>query len=386
MFSTLLNVFINISLVVIILSVLVFIHELGHFLAAKAIDAKVIEFAVGMGPKIFSFFIGETEYSLRIFPIGGYARIYGEEDEDDKKYKKEPKRSLANKTNLQKIFVMIAGVLMNLLLAVIIFFFLLAQTNFKIFLSNDYRNFNPIGATISLDRLGDVGYSGIVDGTPAKQFHLQNEGVIKSVDSKSLTYSYELKTILADDKGKVIVLNICGTDGNNCKDYSIKVGDDGKLGIYLYDNYVTQVDYTKYKYLAGFSHSINTLKILDIALSNIINTAKSSGDYAPVVNSVSGPVGVYVVVDKLKSDGYQALFELTANLSLTLFIMNLLPIPALDGGRILLIVIEMITRKKINRRLEAIIINVSFILLLLFIAVIMVKDIVFFKQMSALLK
>ncbi|HVX93243.1 MAG TPA: site-2 protease family protein, partial [Candidatus Dojkabacteria bacterium] len=73
-----LNIIINISLVILILSVLVFIHELGHYLAAKAINAKVFEFAIGMGPKLFSFFIGETEYSFRALPIGGYVRIYGE--------------------------------------------------------------------------------------------------------------------------------------------------------------------------------------------------------------------------------------------------------------------------------------------------------------------
>src|SRR5690606_14933953 len=110
------------------------------------------------------------------------------------------------------------------------------------------------------------------------------------------------------------------------------------------------------------------------------------GDYSQVVNSVSGPVGIYVIIDHFKAYGWQTIVGLIADFSLTLAVMNALPIPALDGGRVLLIVVELIRGKPLNKRLEAAVINISFLLLLLLMIVVIFKDIFTIDQLRSLLK
>ena len=212
-----------------------------------------------------------------------------------------------------------------------------------------------------------------------------DKGIIKSIDGEDVD-SLEFRNIISEKKGKEIVLNACDESGNSCKDYNIKVGDDGKIGIYITDNVLFYMDYSENKLFSGVTHSINYIRIVGMKLSDVFGNAKYTGDYSEVVGGVSGPVGLYLIVDQLKEYGVVLLVEITASLSLTLVIMNLLPIPALDGGRILLVIIEMIIRKPLNKKIEALVINISFILLMILMFSIIIKDIVFFNDIKELIE
>ena len=379
-----LDIILNISIVILILSVLVFVHELGHLIAAKLINAKVFEFAIGFGPKLFSKYFGETEYSIRALPLGGYVNILGE-THDEELESKDPKRSLRNKSGIQKIFVMIAGVTMNFILAVIIYFFLLLSVDFKMPISSELKDFSPLGAKITKEVVGEFKYTSLIDDLPAKRSGMLDKGIIKSIDGEDVD-SLEFRNIISEKKGKEIVLNACDESGNSCKDYNIKVGDDGKIGIYITDNVLFYMDYSENKLFSGVTHSINYIRIVGMKLSDVFGNAKYTGDYSEVVGGVSGPVGLYLIVDQLKEYGVVLLVEITASLSLTLVITNLLPIPALDGGRILLVIIEMIIRKPLNKKIEALVINISFILLMILMFSIIIKDIVFFNDIKELIE
>jgi len=378
-----LDFLLNILIVIVILGVLVFVHELGHLLAAKLIKAKVFEFAIGFGPKLFSFYIGETEYSVRLLPLGGYVNILGESHEEELE-NLEPERSLRNKSGLQKIFVMIAGVTINFILAIIIYFFLILSSDFKVPISYELKDFHPLGGSIIKEIRGDLEYDKLQEDYPAKKAGIPEKGIIRSFNGNVLD-SLELRKSIAENKGKEIVLNVCSDTGDNCKDYNITVNEDGKIGMMIIDNVILYIDYSENKLLSGFNHSINYIRIVGIKLSEMFGNAKQTGDYSEVVGGVSGPIGLYLIVDQLKEYGALVLVEITASLSLTLVIMNILPIPALDGGRILLVVIEMIIRKPLNKKIEALIINISFILLMILMFSVIIKDIVFFNDIKELI-
>ncbi len=133
---------INILLFLLVIGILTFVHELGHFLAAKAVGAKVFEFALGFGPKLISKKIGETEYSIRILPFGGYVKILGDGDPGKEEIKKEDKgRDLSKKPKWQQIIVMLAGVTMNIILGVTIYYIVLFSNGWELILNNEFADF-----------------------------------------------------------------------------------------------------------------------------------------------------------------------------------------------------------------------------------------------------
>ena len=128
--------------------------------------------------------------------------------------------------------------------------------------------------------------------------------------------------------------------------------------------------------IAGFGHLLNVCKLSAQRISGLFATAKETGDYSEVANTFSGPVGIYVVIDYFKQFGLISIISLMADLSLSLAIMNILPIPALDGGRILILIVESVVKKDLNEEIEAKIINISFALLIILVIAIFIKDIV----------
>ncbi len=363
-----------------IIGVLVFIHELGHYLVARRVGAKVEEFALGLGPKIWGFKRGETEYKINLFPLGGYVKILGESDNKDSN---DP-QNLRNKTPIQKIAVMIAGVTMNFVLAVILYHVIFLNTGYKFYLPESFADFKPVGGVVAIEKLSDkVEYNGLAEGLGAKKAGIPEQGEIKSVNGRNLEYTYELPQILRDYAGKSVDLEICT---QACKTYSVVVSEEGKIGITILPNYVHVLTYENNKLISGVSHGVNMVRVMVTGISDIFSQAKQSGDYSKAVNTLSGPVGIYLAVDSVKQYGVISILGLAADLSLVLAFMNLLPIPALDGGRILLTLPELLLRKRLNPKLEVILINGSFILLILLMLAVMVKDIVYFDSLKELFK
>lgn len=367
------SVVVNILLFLLVVSILTFVHELGHFIAAKVIGAMVFEFAIGFGPKLFSKKIGETMYSIRALPFGGYVKILGDGDSEEKVTKEDEKKNLNKKPKWQRIIVMLAGVTMNILLSISIYYIVLAANGWELVLNQEFKDFKPVGATIYRERDGDVEYE-LIDGGNAQEAGLPEKGIVKSVNGIKIEYTDDVGKIIRSKKGEYISINACIEDV--CTDYSVKVSDEGKVGIYMLSNYMVILSYKENKLFAGFSHIRNSLILMGSKLKGLISQAKVTGDYTELSNSVSGPVGIYFVIDYFKKFGIVTFIGMVADLSVSLAIVNLLPIPALDGGRVFILLIEWIVGKELDEKIESKIINISFIFLIIVILFVIIKDIV----------
>jgi len=378
------SIFVNILLFLLVISILTFVHELGHFISAKIIGAKVLEFSLGFGPKLFSKKWGETLYSFRGLPFGGYVKILGDGDPgEEMNSKADDKRDLRKKPKWQQIFVMLSGVTMNILLAISIYYVVLASNGWELVLNSDFKDFKAIGAEVYLEREGDVEYE-IIEGGKASEAKLPEKGFIKSIDNKEIVYMEEVGEYISTKKGETISLNVCVDE--KCSDYVIEVPEEGKIGISLPSNYLVILSYKEHKLFAGFSHIRNSLVLIGNKLEEMIGNARLSGDYSELSNSVSGPVGIYFVIDYFKKFGAIPFLGMIADLSVSLALVNVLPIPALDGGRVLILLLEWIAGKELDEKIETKIINGSFIFLIILILFIIIKDIVNIDSMKELFK
>ncbi len=378
------SIFVNILLFLLVISILTFVHELGHFVSAKIIGAKVLEFSLGFGPKLFSKKWRETIYSFRGLPFGGYVKILGDGDPgEEMDSKADSKRDLRKKPKWQQIFVMLSGVTMNILLAISIYYVVLASNGWELVLNSDFKDFKAIGAEVYLEREGDVEYE-IIEGGKASEAKLPEKGFIKSIDNKEIVYMEEVGEYISTKKGETISLNVCVDE--KCSDYVIEVPEEGKIGISLPSNYLVILSYKEHKLFAGFSHIRNSLVLIGKKLGEMIGNARLSGDYSELSNSVSGPVGIYFVIDYFKKFGVIPFLGMIADLSVSLALVNVLPIPALDGGRVLILLLEWIAGKELDEKIETKIINGSFIFLIILILFIIIKDIVNIDSMKELFK
>jgi len=378
------SIFVNILLFLLVISILTFVHELGHFISAKIIGAKVLEFSLGFGPKLFSKKWRETIYSFRGLPFGGYVKILGDGDPgEEMNSKADDKRDLRKKPKWQQIFVMLSGVTMNILLAISIYYVVLASNGWELVLNSDFKDFKAIGAEVYLEREGDVEYE-IIEGGKASEAKLPEKGFIKSIDNKEIVYMEEVGEYISTKKGETISLNVCVDE--KCSDYVIEVPEEGKIGISLPSNYLVILSHKEHKLFAGFSHIRNSLVLIGKKLGEMIGNARLSGDYSELSNSVSGPVGIYFVIDYFKKFGVIPFLGMIADLSVSLALVNVLPIPALDGGRVLILLLEWIAGKELDEKIETKIINGSFIFLIILILFIIIKDIVNIDSMKELFK
>lgn len=334
---------------ILILGIIVFIHEFGHFIFAKRAGIYVYEFSLGMGPRIFKFNRknDETDYSLRLFPIGGYVQMAGEEIEMDEKIP-ENKR-MQSKTWVQRFLTIIAGIMFNFILAVVVFFIV-----------------------------------GLVNGAPQNKPYITvveegiNSGIVNAgdrilaVNGKKVIFTDVLVLDVQLNSGKPLSLTVRGTDGidrdvilnpieiNNNGDvsykYGIGLGDDVKTGV------LAAVKYSFIKFA-----SLVTQMVLVVV--NLF-TGKLG------LSSLSGPIGIFSVVGESARAGFINLVYLVGFISLNVGFMNLLPIPALDGGRILFLIIEKIKGSKVDVKVENIIHTIGFALLMLLMLVITFNDII----------
>lgn len=335
----------------IILGSIVFFHELGHFIFAKKAGIYVYEFSLGFGPKIFSFKRknDETEYMIKAIPLGGYVAMAGEEDlEEDEKLKIPEDRKLYNKTWIQRLLVMIAGVMNNFILGFLLLF-IIGLVNGAVFNTNEVDNI-------------------------MKDYPLYNEGVrdgdkiIEINGSKVKNYDdIQTELAIAGEKAK-ISLKIETKNGKE-KEISIKPKYNKKDKNYYYGISVKSVEekgvvaalkYAGYKFASIYKSMLLVIKCL------------FTGEVG--LNSLSGPVGIYSVVGTARSS-LMTLLYLTAYLSINVGFINLIPFPAFDGGRVLFLIIEKIKGSKINPKIENTINAVGFILLMILMVVITVKDV-----------
>ena len=335
---------------ILILGVIVLIHEFGHFFFAKRSGIYVYEFSIGMGPRIYKWTRknDETEYSIRLIPIGGYVQMAGEEVDDDKNIPKNKKFFV--KTFGQKFMTVIAGIMNNFLLAIILLF-LLALFN---------------GAPQNKSIVGEIDRS-----MPAYTAGLKKNDKIISLNGKKIYSNDVLALELQVNSGKEIVLGV----ERNGKTYDINIKPvikkEGGVPVYRYGFAIN--DEVKKGFFASIIYAFSkTISLLHQMILTIYYLATGAIGF----KSFSGPVGIYNIVGQARQSGFWSLVSLTTLLSINVGFINLLPLPAFDGGRLLFIIIEKLSGKKVDPKLENTIHSVGFFLLMALMLLITYNDII----------
>ncbi len=335
-----------------ILGIIILVHEFGHFIWAKMSHVFIYEFSIGMGPVIFSHKGKDgIYYNIRALPIGGFVQMAGEVYEDDKKIKKE--QFLCNRPWYQRLVILVAGVMNNFILAIILLFVMALIW----------------GPTSSTPKVLDV-----QENSAAMEAGMQDGDIITAINGHKFTswdvgqiyiyyknasnkYTFEVKRANGEVKTLEISPKIEKDEkGEERKVFGIQIDNSNPKGIWE-------------------SLKFTFRKFVDIIHSMVITLwGLFSGQIS--VNSLSGPVGIYQVVDQSLQYGIQQLIYIMAFLSINVGFINILPFPAFDGGHVFFMIIEKIKGSKINANFENACNMVGFVLLMLLMIYITIKDII----------
>jgi len=372
---------------ILILSFLVLIHEFGHFIAAKKNGIRVDEFGIGFPPKLFGIKKGETEYTINALPLGGFVRLFGEEYQEVDKIKGSKSTSaFAYKKPYQKALVVAAGVIINLLFGVLVMYSLLVTQQFK---SDPLPLLFPHTFTFGTQE-GRVMTTQLVKGSPAEKAGIKPEDIISSYSIGAdhtitrLSSAQQLINIIKTSSGKTVYLETVNAKNGTTKTVAVvpqynKELQRAIIGVNLIDALSLSYQTPTEKIFSGFLHSYNVLEYNYAALGHLIGISIKQKNAAPVSGAVSGPIGIYSVVqDMVQTSGAQLtrnILNLMALLSLSLGVMNILPFPALDGGRMVFVIYEWITKKQVDKRVENITNLVGFVFLMALAVLVSINDI-----------
>ena len=322
--------------------ILIIIHEFGHFIAAKLLGVRVNEFAVGFGPKLFSKQIGETNYAFNLIPLGGYCAMEGEDEGSD------DERAFCNKKPWRRFLIVVMGAVFNLLLGLIIVAIILAPS--KQFLSTVVGGFekDAISHSTGLE-VGDE---------------------IIEVDGRKIYTTYDLSYSFTNiDDGKIDISVLRDGKEKILSDVTFKTQTVDGMSYLTVDFGVEPIEKTFVSYIKQTLYTaISYCAVIWRSLIDLI-----SGKYG--ISAISGPVGVTVAIANAAKIDLMNLLPIMALITINLGLFNLLPIPALDGGRLLFILFEMITRKPVPQKYESIVHAVGFVLLIAFMILVAAKDI-----------
>ncbi len=328
---------------ILIFCLLIFIHEFGHFFTAKLSGMTVHEFSIGMGPRLLGRKKGETQYSLRALPLGGYVKLEGEDGESG-----DP-NAFCNKSFSKRFFVLFAGAFMNVLFGFLIFLI--------IFLSS---------ASVATNKVGEV-----LDNSAFSQAGIQVGDKITHI--KGENFSSDIHSFR--DINFFISINGASTAEftfeRNGKEYKKTITpkplEEGQNPVFGLTASVEKINFSSSVSLA-FWECVFVIKSVFLSLWWLISGAIP-------MNAMSGPVAIVGEIGTAAKYGWQSVLNLAGFISVNLGVMNLLPIPALDGGRILFLIIEKIRGKKMNPEREGMINFVFFAILILFMIFVTFSDI-----------
>ena len=343
--------------IVFVFGSMVMIHELGHYMVARWIGVKVIEFSFGFGPKIISYKGKETLYALRVVPLGGFVKLHGMDAEVDEKGQAiiapmHDARSFMNKPVWQRMAVIAAGPIMNFVLAIILFVSVFAYLGIP-----TANNSNMIGS--------------LVKEKPAALSGIQPGDRIIAVN-KELTPDWtRLTEVIHSKPDQVLSLTIERVNQSQRQTVSVKTEKDAQTGYGLI-GIAPEVTYVHASILEstrlGFQRSVDFTKLIIVTLTQMI-TGKIPAE-------LGGPVMIAQVIGEGAHQGLANLLSLTGILSIQLGIINLFPIPALDGSRLVFFLIEGLRGKPLNPEKENMIHLVGFVLLMALMIAVTYKDIV----------
>lgn len=361
------HIFTSIVLLILVLALIVFMHELGHFMVAKWCGIRVDEFGLGFPPRAIKLFSRNgTDYTLNWIPFGGFVKIYGEDslDKDDPDFK----RSLIAKKWWQQIAVLAAGVTMNVILAWVIFSGMLMAGAPTLASQTDHPELLQDVKLTVLD---------VAPNSPAAVSGIKNGDVVTKIAST--------RSILVNPDVTAFTSFIqSGTDQDSIT-VSVKRGEvitdvpvTPKTGI-VADHVAIGVAVDQVGYQPGLSF----FSSLGQGFTTTTRVVQSTGQaFAHLIsgnmnlNTISGPVGLTKIVGEAEQVGMTSLFMVIAIISVNLAIINILPLPALDGGRIVFVIIEAMIRRPLPKKFVEWVNGAGFVLLLLLMLVITVKDVI----------
>lgn len=348
-----------------LLSVLVLAHEWGHYAAAKKAGMIVEEFGIGFPPRVFSWKgKGGTLWSLNLIPLGGFVRIQGENGEQ----RFEP-GSFATKSYLARFIVLIGGVFMNIVVAVALFTigFLFGLPAIIEGGTNDF-------AIVSDQSINIVQ---VLPESPAEQGGIKPGDKVLSINGEAFTNGEEARQALVPDvAGEPIEMKVQqGDEEKTVRLMPAHLEELGKEGVGLALVETGKVRYPwYYAPVQGVITTVGMLIQIVVALGSlVVGLFQSKSD---VVAQLSGPVGIAVLTGEVAQLGFAHLVQFAAMISVNLAVLNALPIPALDGGRILFLFVEAIRRKPLNQRVEQMVHAAGFALLMLLVLFVTYRDIV----------
>lgn len=336
---------------ILVFGILIAVHEAGHLMAAKAVGVTVHEFSIGMGPKLFSFGRGETQYSVRLLPIGGYCSMEGEDATS------ENPGALCNKSAGARLLVMVAGALMNLLLGFVLYLILCANS----------------GDVVTTNIVAEV-----MPDSAAEEAGFQTGDEIVAVNGNRVHIPLDLQfEMMKADYGEMeVTLKRNGEKLTKTLvpmlEETETVDDEGntvKGQRYLFGYYMEQEKNTVFTVLRhAFFRCFLTVKMVLYSFVSLFRGQVALSD-------MSGPVGIVNEIGKSAQAGILSLLSLSALIAVNLGVFNLLPFPALDGGRVFFLLIELIRRKPIPPEKEGMVHAIGMGLLLLLMVFVTYQDI-----------
>jgi len=342
----------SILVFLIVLSILVLVHEFGHYFVAKKNGIWVEEFGFGLPPRVIGKKIGETIYSINLFPFGGFVRLHGENEETGIT---KPKRAFLGKSKRVRFGVVVAGVVMNFILAVFAFAIV--------------YSFSGIPRETGVVKVVDIS-----PGSPAQAGGMVVGDVVKSVDGVTVATVDEFIKKVEEKRGKKTFIELAGEKRLILSPRENPPEGEGPLGVVITTTEIYFPPVWQRPFLGiyyGFKDAVFWGRTVIMGFVSIF-TSLFQG---VVPKDIAGPVGIFAVTSEAAKIGILALINFIGILSVNLAILNILPFPALDGGRLLFIGIEGIIGKKVVPKIESAIHSVGMVILLLLLLAITAHDI-----------
>jgi regulator of sigma E protease len=315
---------------VLLFGFLIFIHELGHFIVAKGNGVKVLKFSLGFGPRVIGRQIGETEYIRSAIPLGGYVKMLGEETEDEAE-PADDARSYKNQSALKRIAIVFSGPLFNFLTAVVIFFFIYVT-----------------GFPILLPVIGEV-----LPDSPAARAQLTRGDRIVEIDGTPVAQWAEVTNIIHESPEKPLSMKIRRgeavltiTVSPERKTMKNLFGEDKEVGL-IGVKPEGETTTTKESIPEAIKNAF--VRTWDISVLTIVGIVKIIQRIIPT-DTIGGPILIFQLAEKQASAGVLSFFTFAAVISINLAVLNLLPIPVLDGGHIVMLLVEKIRRRPLSER------------------------------------
>jgi regulator of sigma E protease len=338
---------VQIIIAMLVFSIIIFIHEFGHFIFARMNGIRVEEFAIGMGPKLFSKKKGDTLYSLRAFPIGGFCQMIGEDENS------EDEDAFCNKGVFARFQVLFAGAFMNLVLGFVLLVIIGITTGY---------------ATLKVEK--------VLDNSKASVVGIQEGDTVIAINDVNLNSFSQIKNIMLFTERNDYKISLLRDGEIVDVPVEFKQNEQKMLGI---------LSESKKDFLGSITNAFYSLiYLIELILLSLKYLFAKLLAFQSVSKEVAGPVGIIGAIGAQYSAGLKAGIEvaisnvlyLTALLSINLGVINLMPFPALDGGRIVMLAFEGIFKKPINPKVEGIIHLTGFVILMALMAAIVINDIV----------